>query len=233
MTLGFRDMAPAVRGFVMSGLLACTLTILGGCAGTEPAPPLVKPIDTTASDKNEAQLQAQLSDKFEDPEAHYELARVYHKSQNWNKAEYHYRVALGFNPANRAAEAGYVKMLADSGDRTKSDEFAGSYIRQAGISVKETLRLGWEFEQLGMDEYALRCYKQAIAAAPDSDAANRQLGFYYVNKGDSANAKQYLQRSFELNPRQPDVAGALGRLGVVVQTPGIPEGPLEQKTKSK
>jgi len=232
MTLGFRDMAPAVRGFVMSSLLACTLTILGGCAGTKADAPPVKP-DTTASGKSEAQLQAELSDKFENPEAHYELARVYHKAHNWNKAEYHYHVALGFNPANRAAQAGYVKMLADRGDKEKSEEFADSSIRGAGITVKETLRLGSEFEQLGMDAYALRCYKQAIAAAPDSDAANRQLGFYYVSKGDSANAKQYLQRSFELNPRQPDVAGALGRLGVVVQTPGIPEGPLEQKTKSK
>lgn len=230
MTLGIRDMAPALKGLGMSALVACVLVVLGGCAGTDPAP---RPVNENpvAVDQNEDQLNAKLTDKFEDPQSHYQLARVYHKSQNWNKAEYHYNVALGFNPANRAAQAGYVKMLADKGDRTKSSEMADSYIRQAGISVKETLRLGWEFEQLGVDEYALRCYKQAIMAAPDSDAANRQIGFYYVNKGDTTNAKTYLQRSFELNPRQPDVAGALGRMGVVVQTPGIPEGPLEQKPK--
>ena len=232
MTLGCRDMAPAVRGFMTTGLLlACALTILGGCAGTKASPSPVKP--TEVSGKSEAELQAKVSDKFEDPQSHYELARVYHKAHNWTKADYHYRVAVGLDPANRAAQAGYVKMLADSGDKTKSEDFAGTYIRQAGVSEKETLRLGWEFEQLGMDEYALRCYKQAVAAGPDSDAANRQLGFYYVGKGDSANAKTYLMRSFELNPRQPDVAGALGRLGVVVQTPGVPEGPLETKTKSK
>jgi len=230
MTLGFTDMAPAGRGIVMTGLLVCVLVILGGCAGTEPDPRPVPPV-STATGKTEAELLAQINDKFENPQAHYELARIYQKSQNWTKAEYHYNVAIGLDPANRAAQAGYVKMLADRGNRTKSEDMAGSYIRQAGLSVKETLRLGWEFEQLGMDDYALRCYKQAIMAAPDSDAANRQLGFYYVNKGDSTNAKTYLMRSFELNPRQPDVAGALGRLGVVVQTPGIPEGPLEQNPK--
>lgn len=231
MTLGFRDMAPAARGFVMDGLLVCVLMILGGCAGTEaPAPP-VNSGGAVPSDKTEAQLLADLNNKFENAQAHYDLARVYHKSQNWNKAEYHYNVALGFNPANRAAQAGLVKMLADRGAKAKSDGAANSYIRQAGVSVKETLRLGWEFEQLGMDEYALRSYRQAITAAPDSDAANKQIGLYYLGKGDSANAKQYLMRSLELNPRQPDVAGALGRLGVVVQTPGIPQGPLEEKTK--
>lgn len=215
----------------MKGLLVCVLMILGGCAGTDAPVPPVASGGTVPSDKTEAQLLAELNDKFENAQAHYDLARVYHKSQNWNKAEYHYNVALGFNPANRAAQAGLVKMLADRGAKAKSDETANSYIRQAGVSVKETLRLGWEFEQLGMDEYALRSYRQAIAAAPDSDAANKQIGLYYLGKGDSANAKQYLMRSLELNPRQPDVAGALGRLGVVVQTPGIPQGPLEEKTK--
>jgi hypothetical protein len=28
-------------------------------------------------------------------------------------------------------------------------------------------------------------------------------------------------RSFELNPRQPDVAGALGRLGIAVEAPKV------------
>lgn len=213
------------------GLLGCVLMILAGCAGTD-APR--QPVDRdaiAAPDSTEAQLLAQLEEKFENADVHYQLARLYHKSQNWNKAQRYYIQAISFEPGNKAAQAGLVKMFVDSGDKAKAEEFANAYIRQAGLSVKETLRLGWEFEQLGMDEYALRSYKQAIAAAPDSDAANKQLGFYYLSKGDSANAKQYLTRSFELNPRQPDVSGALGRLGVVVQTPGIPEGPLEEKTK--
>ena len=228
MTLGYTDVTQVARRFLMYALPVYVLIVLGGCAGTV-APPT--PDGGVPSDKTESQLLGELNKKFENPQVHYDLARVYHKSQNWNKAEYHYNVALGFDPANRAAQAGLVKMFADRGDKTKAEQYANSYIRQAAISVAETLRLGWEFEQLGMDEYALRSYRQAVAAAPDSDAANKQIGLYYLGKGDSANAKQYLMRSFELNPRQPDVAGALGRLGVVVQTPGIPQGPLEEKKK--
>jgi tetratricopeptide (TPR) repeat protein len=224
-------MTQVARTFLMCALLAYVLIVLAGCAGTVAPTPPVDPVGGVPSDKTESQLVGELNKKFENPQVHYDLARVYHKSQNWNKAEYHYNVALGFDPANRAAQAGLVKMFADRGDKTKAEQYANSYIRQAAISVAETLRLGWEFEQLGMDEYALRSYRQAVAAAPDSDAANKQIGLYYLGKGDSANAKQYLMRSFELNPRQPDVAGALGRLGVVVQTPGIPQGPLEEKKK--
>jgi len=174
------------------------------------------------SEKTEAQLQAELERKYVNPQAHYELARLYHKSQNWLKADYHYTQAISYDPAFRAAQAGQIKMFIDRGETAKAEQYAGGYIQMASGSVSETLRLGWEFEQAGLDAYALRCYRLALEAAPDSSEANRQIGFYYLNKGDQTLAKQYLMRSFELNPRQPDVAGALGRLGVVVETPGVP-----------
>jgi len=185
---------------------------------------------TVPSDRTEAQLLAELDKKFENPQAHYDLARLYHKSQNWNKAEYHYNVALGFQPANRAAQAGLVKMNIDRGQTAQAEQLANTYIRQSGALVSETIRLGWEFEQLGLDAYALRCYRQALEAAPDSYEANRQIGYYYLGKGDNTQAKQYLSKSFQLNPRQPDVAGALGKLGVVVQAPVEPE-PLSTRPK--
>jgi len=229
-----RDNGPVARGVVWLMLPACILVVLGGCAGTEaPAPPVDRGTVGTSSDQTEAQLLAELDKKWESPQVHYELARLYHKSQNWNKAEYHYNVALGLNPGNKAAQAGLVKLFVDRGDRTKAEQYAGTYIRQAASDVSETLKLAVEFEKLGLDDYALRTFRQAIAVAPDSAEANKQIGLYYLGKNDTANAKQYLMRSFELNPRQPDVAGELGRMGVVVQTPGIPSGPLEQQTPRK
>jgi tetratricopeptide (TPR) repeat protein len=193
-------------------------------------PPAIDTTVTVESDRTEAQLLAELDKKFENPQAHYDLARLYHKSQNWNKAEYHYKVALGFEPGNKAAQAGYVKMFIDRGETAQAEQLANSYIRYAGTIVSETIRLGWEFEQLGLDAYALRCYRQALEAAPDSYEANRQIGFYYLGKGDNSQAKQYLSKSFQLNPRQPEVAGALGKLGVVVQAPVEPE-PLSTRPK--
>jgi tetratricopeptide (TPR) repeat protein len=207
---------------VLCVLLGSVLFILWGCE-VGPKPSKLAPIEPVTSDPTEAQLLAELQQKWENPQAHYKLARVYHKAQNWNKAEYYYSNALGFDPANKAAQAGQVKLFIDRGETAKAEQFASGYIRQAALaSVRETLRLGWEFRQFNLDDYALRCFRQALDADPNSFEANKQIGFYYRDKGDTAKAKQYLMRSFDLNPRQPEVAGALGKLGVVVKLPETP-----------
>lgn len=225
-----RSAKPVAKEILLHVLLSTALFALWGCGdGVQTVRP-VNTIPAPPSDKTEAQLLAELDKKFENPQVHYDLARLYHKSQNWNKAEYHYNVALGFQPANRAAQAGVVKMNIDRGQTAQAEQFANTYIRQAGVAVSEMLRLGWEFEQLGLDAYALRCFRQALEAAPDSPEANRQIGFYYLGKGDNTLAKQYLLKSFQLNPRQPDVAGALGRLGVVVEAPAEP-APLSTRPR--
>jgi tetratricopeptide (TPR) repeat protein len=221
----------AAGRLVLCVLLGSVLFMLWGCeVGPKPSPPA--PIMPATSDPTEAQLLAELQEKFENPQAHYKLARVYHKAQNWNKAEYYYNNALGFDPANRAAQAGLVKLFIDRGETAKAEQYANSFILQAArASVRETLRLGWEFRQLNLDDYALRCFRQALDADPNSFEANKQIGFYYRDKGDTAKAKQYLLKSFELNPRQPEVAGALGKLGVVVQLPPEPAAPAPTKPK--
>jgi tetratricopeptide (TPR) repeat protein len=219
-------------GIALQVLLISVWLILWGCEPTPQRVASTGPIGTAPADENEARLRAELDKKFENPQAHYELARLYHKSQNWNKAEYHYNVALGFEPGNKAAQAGLVKMYLDRGETAKGEQFANSYLRQAAGSATETLRLASEFQKLGLDEYAFRGLQQALAAEPNSYEANRDMGLYYLGKNDSAKAKQYLVRSFELNPRQPDVAGALGRLGVVVELPQVPSDSTAQKPKS-
>jgi hypothetical protein len=45
------------------------------------------------------------------------------------------------------------------------------------------------------------------------------MGYYYLSKNDKVRAKEYLVRSFQLDPNQPEVAGELGRLGVEVRIP--------------
>jgi tetratricopeptide (TPR) repeat protein len=222
---------PMARRLILCVLLGSALLMWLGCEGVGPKPTGPVPITTVTSDPTEAQLLAELQLKFENPQAHYKLARVYHKAQNWNKAEWYYSNALGFDPANRAAQAGQVKLFIDRGETAKAEQFANGYIRQAGPSVRETLRLGWEFKQLNLDDYTLRCFRQALDAEPTSFEANKQMGFYYYEKNDAAKAKQYLLRSFELNPRQPEVAGALGKLGVVVELPPEPAGQVPAKPK--
>ncbi len=231
MTGKHRSTGQVARKSLLFVLLGFVLSVIGGCNGDSRPVPSGPSVGTTPSDKTEAELLAELDRKFENPQAHYELARLYHRSQNWIKADYHYNQALSLDPANRAAQAGWVKMFIDRGETAKAEQFANSYLRQAAISVDETLRLAGEFDKVGLDVYALRAFRQALDAAPDSFEANKQMGFYYLGKGDTTKAKQYLMRSFELNPRQPDVAGELGRLGVVVELPKMPEEPTTGKPR--
>ncbi|MBN2130336.1 MAG: hypothetical protein JW741_12610 [Sedimentisphaerales bacterium] len=220
----------ATIGFLSLALLGCAVFGLTGCQDGVRRKTAIDPTGTVPSEKTEAELLAEINEKFENPSAHYELARVYHKSQQWTKAEYEYNVALSSDPAFRAAQAGLVKAFVDQSQAAKAEQFANAYLRQAASnSEREALRLGWEFEKVELDDYALRCFRRALEIAPDSFETHRQIGFFYLGKGDSDNAKKYLSRSFELNPRQPDVAGALGRLGVVVQAPGSPRVEAESQ----
>ncbi len=208
-------------------LLSLAVFLSGGCTQGSPSSDAVEVVPAAHPAKTERELLIELDKKFENPEAHFELARFYHSSGQWTKAEYHYDRSLGFRPGLVAAQAGLVKLYLDQNQGAKGEQFARGYISQASGHTRTTLALARAFENVGLDDYALRALRQALAEAPDSYEANKQMGLYYLGKGDTDRARQYLARSFELNPRQPDVAGALGRLGVVVQAPE-PVGETEQ-----
>jgi Tfp pilus assembly protein PilF len=164
-------------------------------------------------------LLNQLERKFENPQAHFELAQLYQAEGLLQKAEYHYNVALGFDPAHAQAQAAMVKLFFESGDPGKGKTYVDIYVNQAAGSAVQSLRLAMAFQTEELDEYALMCYQQALNLAPNSARVNKQIGYYYLSKNDKVRAKEYLVRSFQLDPSQPEVAGQLGRLGVEVRIP--------------
>jgi lipoprotein NlpI len=170
-------------------------------------------------EKQKEQLQKKIDKKYGDARPHYELGKLYHSQGMWDKAEWEYDQAIAFDPMHHEAQASIVKLQVDKGDTTKSGVVADLYINQASVSAKHSLLLGRAFQSRGLDQYALACYKQAHNLAPDSVAINKQLAYYYLAKKDNAKAEMYLRRTFELDPKQAEVAGELGRLGVRVQLP--------------
>jgi len=166
-----------------------------------------------------AELLKELERKFENPQVHFELAQLYQAEGLLQKAEYHYNVALTFDPVLTQAQAAMVKLFLESGDTAKSKTYADVYVNQASGSAVQSLRLAMSFQKEGLDDYALTCYQQALNLAPNSARIHKQIGYYYLSKGDKAQAKEYLVRSFQLDPNQPEVAGELGRLGVEVRIP--------------
>jgi len=211
-----RSRLDLVTVFTFALLFLCTTLLVGcnsqGVAGTG------KVERIPAEQKKDALLKT-LDRKFENPEAHYELARLYQAERRWIKAEYHYNIALSFDPAHREAQAAMVKVFLDSGETAKAKTYADIYMNQAAGSASWSFRLGLAFQKQLLDEYAFDCYMQALRLEPNSARVHRQLGYYYLSKNDKVRGEEYLKRSFQLDPVQPEVAGELGRLGVEVRIP--------------
>ena len=202
--------------FVVSSTLSLVLV---GCESSEMKAAEAERARKLPADVRKANLLESLERKFENPAAHYELAQIYHAEGNLAKAEYHYNIALSFDPANADAQVSMVKLFLDGGDTAKSKNYANNYMNDASNSDIESLRLAMAFEKQHLDDYALACYQQALNLSPDSARINKQLAFYYLGKDDKEHAKEYLVRSFQLDSTQPDVAGELGKLGVEVKIP--------------
>ena len=179
----------------------------------------VDAIKNTPAEEKKAKLLKKLDKKFENPQTHYELGKLYQEDGLWAQAEYRYNCTLSFDPAHRGAQAAMVKVLQASGDQAKSELSAEIYISQVNASAAESLKLALAFQKQQLDDYALQCYQQSLRLAPNSPKINRQIGYYYLSRGDREQAKSYLTRSFNLDSNQPDVAGELGRLGVGVRVP--------------
>jgi len=198
-------------------LVVVVAVLAGGCQKTSEE--TISEVTVGETQERKAELLNRIEAKYENPQAHYELGKLYQADGLWDKAEWHYNVALGFDPIHRQAQAAIVKLLAESGNQARSELSAEIYMNQAGTSASASLRLGQAFQRELLDDYAVACYQQALALAPNSAAIHRQIGYYYLSKTDKVRAEDYLRRSFQLDPYQAEVAGVLGRMGVIVQVP--------------
>lgn len=207
----------------MSGILKLTVLFVAfvflalGCNGPEPGPPTSQKIAPAPEEHQKAQLIAKINRRFESPQAHYQLGRLYQSNGLWDKAEYEYNLVLSFDPVHRRAQAATVALLHQKGLPQKARDHADIYIKQVSGSAESSFNLGKAFQAERLYRYTLACYEQALQRAPDSAAIHKQLGYYYLTSGDQSRARYYLRRSFELDPYQPEVAGQLGRLGVAVR----------------
>lgn len=201
-------------------LLLCSAFLLAGCYDPRADAAAIEQTKSLPLNARKADLLNLLERRFENPDAHFELGQVYQAEGLWAKAEYHYNMALTFDPALAEAKVAMVKLFLDSGDSAKSKTYADIHINHVAASAIQSLRLAVAFQKHQLDGYALDCYQQALNLAPGSAKVNRGMGYYYLAKGDKIQAKEYLVRSFEIDANQPDVAGELGRLGVEVKIPG-------------
>jgi Tfp pilus assembly protein PilF len=178
-----------------------------------------KEIQRTAAEIERSKLRKRIDRKYSDSEAHFELGELYLQDGLWLQAEQEFKTSLNFDPSHRRSQAGRIKALLNAGDKRVAEILADEYIQRASDSPLASLELALGFQSQSLDDYALTCYQQGLRLAPNSAKINRQIGFYYMSKGDKVRAQEYLTRSFNLNPNQSDVALQLGKMGIQVRIP--------------
>ena len=177
------------------------------------------PVKQLSPEEKKAQLLKKLDRKFDDPQAQFELGQLYQSERKWSEAEWRYHRALNFDPVLWPAQAAMVKLFIDSGDPAKAKNYADMYMNKVSTSADQSLDLAVAFQNAGLDQYAVACFNQALSLAPNSAEIHKKFGYYYLSRNDKEQAKDHFIRSFQIDPKQPDVAGELGRLGVEVRIP--------------
>ena len=218
---GGDDMAHVAKTLLFS-LLVSGLWI-SGCDTTNQGTnrrgtfrPQVK--EKTTQERKE-ELQELLSSRFVDSKLHLEMAVIYLDEQNWEEAKYHFSTAISFDPVCWPAQAGLVKIQKLQGRNAEANAGAVVYMNQVAASAKKSLKLAMAFDKHKLDEQALACYQQALILDPEFPEIHRQIAYFYLERGDKAQAEKYFVESFNLNPFQPDVAEQLGFLDVTIESP--------------
>ncbi len=202
---------------VAASLLIVVVGFVCGCADTSRKK--TERINTDVIDSEKIQLQNRIDRKFDDPQAHYRLGKIYQREGLLERAAWEFTLALQFDPVHYSAQAAKVRVYKDLGQADRSAITAELFIDQAGGSAESLTLLGRAFQAEGLDDYALICYQKALDRAPNSALLHKQIGFFYLNKGDTLRAEEYLRKSIQIDPYQPDVAEQLGKMGVVIQVP--------------
>ena len=207
-----------IRGLQLCVIVCPVILLPIGCSADSS---YSSDIATQQIPDKETYLLSQLNIRFKDPDIHSELGRYYLSEGLLGKAKYHLETALSFDPGHRQAQAAFIKLIQLQNGDAKAEETFRQFQRLLLQSPSELIKLANALREEELDQFALDCYTKAIQLKPESAEAHRQLAYFYLGQDDKTNALKHFTRSFELNPHQPDVAGELGRMGVVIQTPGI------------
>jgi len=203
-----------IRFIQSAAIILFSLILFCGCQEkskeTTPEKPLL--ID---SHSRKLELQQMLVTKYNNPEIHYELGKIYQSEGAWDKAIFEFHVAKSNAPVHWRSAAAIVKTYYQDGKKERAIVTAEKYIKQASYSAGASMDLGRAFHNELLDDEALTCYNQALKVAPNSARLNKQIGMYYREKNDLIRAEQYLRRSFDIDPT-PEVARELGKLGITV-----------------
>ncbi len=193
-------------------LVLSLLAFLTGCVNQQP----ISFADNVTPSQKKVELQERLKRRYEDPQAHFLLAQLYHAEKSYDNAEFHYNRSLQFDPVYMPPQVGMVKLFLDRGDTVKAQNNFEVYLNLAGDKPTNIIRLAREFQDQRVDNFAIACFNKALEIAPKSAEVQKALGYFYLSRNDKDKAREHFEESFNIDSTQEDVSRELGALGVPV-----------------
>jgi tetratricopeptide (TPR) repeat protein len=148
-----------------------------------------------------------------------QLAAVYERQKDFDRAESIFKEILEANPQNAVALNYIGYMLADRGVRL--DE-AVRYVKEAlAIDPQNGAyldSLGWAFFKLNDLENAEKYLLQADALVRDDPTIDEHLGDLYFKTGDLQKAEEYWNRSVSIGTEQEDIQKVRRKLEMLQET---------------
>jgi tetratricopeptide (TPR) repeat protein len=169
-------------------------------------------------DRAIATAQQGLSDNPRNPDLYVLLGRFYESKSDWNQAEAAYRNALNINPQHPLASNNLARlMLQTGGSLDVALSLAQTAHRGLPNSPVVADTLAWIHYQKGAYQSAIGLLQEALTLqdrlhAPDNSDIHYHLGMAYARTGQSALARQQLERALKLNPNATDARKQLALL---------------------
>ncbi|MGC2245091.1 MAG: tetratricopeptide repeat protein [Terriglobales bacterium] len=146
------------------------------------------------------------------------LGRFYESKSDLPQAEAAYRSALNLNPEHPLASSDLAKLMLETGGNLDvALSLAQTARRGMPNSPAAADTLAWANYQKGAYQSAIGLLQEALSLqdkvrAPDNPEIHYHLGMAYAKNGQTALARQQLERALKLNPNATDVKKQLAQL---------------------
>jgi cellulose synthase operon protein C len=169
-----------------------------------------------------ARYQQAVQQNPREPSSYILLGELYETKRDWENAKQMYQKAIDLRPNNPLASNNLSYLLVQTGGNLDTALTLAQNARRGmpeSPNVADTL--GWVYYQKGVYRSAIDLFEESLRLAekhnqPENATVHYHLGLAYEKAGETALAKQHLQRALKINSQHPnaaDMKALLAQLG--------------------
>ncbi len=163
----------------------------------------------------------------QNPDAYYNLARVYHRQasvsrrfEDYDQAERLYNLCLDRSPNHVDCHRALAVMLVEQNRTADAFRLLERWSMREPMLSSAKVELARLYQEQGQRDPARNMLIQALAANPYDPRALAALGRMYEEDGDRNSALANYQRSLQANPLQPELTQRVASLSGTPYMPG-------------